>query len=167
MLKIKQIQGLETRLSAIEDFLEARAVFTSPGAETNTTTTLQTKISGTTPSLEAGTYVYDVSFEWSYDIGNSSFIAEFSVDGVSFPDGNNIVLKQEPKESAGNSSLIGITPNWGTDEIRPYSKKFIATHTADGTHDVLLQWRAEAARVEANIKRAVITVKRFDFVAGV
>ena len=97
------IGDILARLDAIETFIGARAVFTSPAVETNSTTTPQTKISGTTPNLPAGTYEYTVSFGWNYNAINTSAFVDFTIDSAQVSTTTDRILRVEPKESGGNN----------------------------------------------------------------
>jgi len=164
-----EIATLGMRLSAIEDFLLARAVFTSPAVDTNTTVTPQTKINGTTPELPAGIYIYKVSFGWNYDIANSSAFVDFTIDGAQVSSTSERILRVEPREVAGNAAsqaAEGIAGT-GTDTKHMESISYVITHAAAGAHDVLLTFRPEVAGVECSLWDASVIVTRHDFVAGV
>lgn len=124
-----------------------------PNVSTTTSTSFQTKVQLLNQELDAGTYLFTLSYGWNLDSTSSSFEAIIREDsGSGFAQIYEAHL-QEPQDSSGS---WGVT---GSDQRGYVTRVFERTLTA-GTYSWDFQYRSVAVGIEASVWEILFCVSK-------
>ncbi len=125
----------------------------STGASLSTLTSLSTKLTLVTPSIPAGTYKLEWSYNWNHNNTGNDFVGVIDVDGT--PEMRH---QQEPKDSAGTSYPPG--SGSGTNQSHAASGFIELTFATDATHTMLMQWATSTGGTASTIWNARLLFHR-------
>ena len=150
-------------LTTIEDFLNAREYFQSPGVETTTSTVFTDKLNVTTKALPAGDYRIVVSYGWNSDITTQDFRSRITINNSTLHETQDL-QRQEPKDVAGSTAAqasAGTTGTASNQQFRTCAEFFVTLPA--GAHDIVLQYATSSSGDEASMWDATISIEKFNF----
>lgn len=125
----------------------ASTIFKDLGVSSDSSASMQSKVSGTTGMLLSGEYRIETSFSYSTDYDNSDFVADLIIDGASIETSTYDFFRVEPKVSGQHLS---------------FSRIDYADFLTDSTHTIDLQWMSTVIGLNASIWSASVVITRAD-----
>lgn len=153
---VTALQELETAVEASVGNLYGTEfnLFQDLSVSTTTSTTFQSKISGSTSNLPAGTYKILVSYSWNHNSTQNDFEARLLIGGSAIgQNASGLIHKAEPKDSSGNFSGTGSSQQY------TFTQAYYVVLTA-GIKTVALDYRTDTNNRASSIWDASIEIIR-------